>query len=180
MNSFRKIPRALVVLALVLALLPGPALAVEGDDVADTAPDTSASEGAPDAPASDDPQDSTPNTPASDDAATASGAGVTVNVEQHDTLAVNTVSAGDEDAPDGLQGDAATPALADTIRSLFGVYTPRTQMVTTYYDGQVIATEEQLVPGLAGLDYEWLAGVGIFALITFCLFRLLGGVLRYG
>jgi len=167
MNSFRKIPRALVVLALVLALLPGPALAAEGDDVADTAPDTSASEG-------------TPETPASDDAATASGAGVTVNVDQHDTLAVNTVSVGAEDAPDGLQGDTATPALVDTIRSLFGVYTPRTQTVTTYYDGQVIATEEQLVPGLAGLDYEWLAGVGIFALITFCLFRLLGGVLRYG
>lgn len=180
MISFRKIPRALVVLALVLAVLPGHAFAAEGDDVADTAPDTSASEGSPDAPASDDAQDSTPDTSASDNTVTTSGAGVTVNVEQHDTLAVNTVSDGAEDTQDGPQADTATSALADTIRSLFGVYTPRTQTVTTYYDGQVIATEEQLVPGLAGLDYEWLAGVGMFALITYCLFRLLGGVLRYG
>lgn len=117
------------------------------------------------------------------DTFTASGADVTVNVQRHDTLSVASVSDGILDGLDSFSrslDDTETPTLAETIRSLFGTYTPRTQTVTTYYDGQPISTEEQIVPGLAGLDYEWLAGVGMFALVTFCLFRLLGGNLKNG
>ncbi len=152
---FRKISQ-LVGLVLVLAVLPGRAFAVEGD-TSSPAPDVSP--------------------PAVSDSE------ITVNVERHDTLSVVSVS---PDAPDGsadfprAADGAEVPTLAETIRSLFGPYTPRTQTVTTYYDGQPIATEEQVIPGLAGLDFEWLSGVAIFALVTFCLFRLLGGVLRYG
>ncbi len=154
-NFFRKISQ-LVGLVLVLAVLPGRAFAVEGDT----------------------------SSPASDVSAPAvSDSEITVNVERHDTLSVVSVP---PDAPDGpadsprAAGDAGTPTLAETLRARFGPYTPRTQTVTTYYDGQPIATEEQVIPGLAGLDFEWLSGVAIFALVTFCLFRLLGGVLRHG
>lgn len=117
------------------------------------------------------------------DTFTVSGADVTVNVQRHDTLSVASVSDGILDGLDSLSrssDDTMTPTLAETIRSLFGTYTPRTQTVTTYYDGQPISTEEQIIPGLAGLDYEWLAGVGMFALVTFCLFRLLGGIMKNG
>ena len=117
------------------------------------------------------------------DTLTVSGADVTVNVQRHDTLSVTSVSDGILDGLDSFSrslDDTATLTLAETIRSLFGAYTPRTQTVTTYYDGQPISTEEQIVPGLAGLDYEWLAGVGMFALVTFCLFRLLGGIVKNG
>ncbi len=159
---FRKISPP-VVLVLVLAVLPGHAFAVEGD-TPPPAPDVSV----PDS---------------GNDTFTLSGSDVTVNVEKHDTLSVASVPADAPDGPDGsphAAGDMEPSTLAGTIRSLFGSYTPRTQTVTTYYDGQPIAVEEQIVPGLAGLDFEWLSGVAIFALVTFCLFRLLGGVLRNG
>jgi len=204
-NFFRKISQSLVVLVLVLAVFTGHVSAVEGDTLpssfdvgpsasADSAPDTDAPSdtGSPDD-AQDGSQDASEdfagegggsNLPSSSfDTFTVSGADVTVNVEKHDTLSVASVS---PDTPDGpvsfysSPGDTATPTLAETIRSLFGSYTPCTQTVTTYYDGQPISTEEQIVPGVAGLDFEWLAGVGMFAMITFCLFRLLGGVLRNG
>lgn len=153
---FRKIS-PLVVLALVLAVLPGHAFAVEGD-TSSPPPDVSASEA-----------------PTLSDSSS-----ITVNVEKHDTLSVASVPSDAPDSSSPAPDNAGPPTLAGTIRSLFGPYTPRTQTITTYYDGQPIATEEQIIPGLAGLDFEWLSGVAIFALVTFCLFRLLGGVLRNG
>ena len=207
---FRKISQSLVVLVFVLAVLPGHAFAVEGDtsappaNVADTpSVDSTPTDTAPDRPLDtstpDDPLDGFPDdveAPSDSydsgggyasgggyDTFTISGADVTVNVQRQDTLSVASVADSLLDGLDHLprsQDDTVTPTLAETIRSLFGTYTPRTQTVTTYYDGQPISTEEQYVPGLAGLDYEWLAGVGMFALITFCLFRLLGGILKNG
>jgi len=76
--------------------------------------------------------------------------------------------------------DGGTSTLSQVIRDLFGTYTPRTQTVTTYYDGQTISVDEQVIPGIAGMDWEWIAGICIFALMLWCLFRLLGGVVRYG
>lgn len=206
-NFFRKIPKSLVVLVLVLAVFTGYASASEGDtptapsaDVADTpvvdsTPADTTPDSSPDTPTPDDTPDSSPDDAPDGsgdyggggfggyDALTVSGADVTVNVQRHDTLSVSSVASGVVDGLDSLtrsQGDAVTPTLAETIRSLFGTYTPRTQTVTTYYDGQPISTEEQYVPGLAGLDWEWLSGAALFALITFCLFRLLGGILKNG
>lgn len=105
---------------------------------------------------------------------TCSGSTVHVGFENHDTLSVPSGIA--ETAHDGSE----MGSLQAVLRDLFGVYTPRTQTVDTYYDGQVVATAQQVIPGLAGLDWEWLASVFLFALVLFCLFRLLGGVVRYG
>lgn len=203
-NFFRKIPQSLVVLALVLAVFTGHAFAVEGDTSASasdvtTTVDSAPADTSPDTP-TDGSSDGSSDTSSDDilsgdygggsnlpsggyDTFTVSGADVTVNVQRHDTLSVASVSDGILDGLDSLSrssDDTMTPTLAETIRSLFGAYTPRTQTVTTYYDGQPISTEEQIIPGLAGLDYEWFAGVGMFALVTFCLFRLLGGIMKNG
>lgn len=108
---------------------------------------------------------------------TCSGSRVEVDFENHDTLTVTSVS------PYALASDTLddTPqSLSAVVRSLFGSYTPRTQLVTTYYDGQAISVEEQIVPGISGLDWEWITGVVLFVLMLYCLFRLLGGVMKYG
>ena len=202
-NFFRKISKPLVVLVFVFAVFTGHAFAAEGDTSAstsavDSTPADTSLDSTQDTTIPDDISDSSPDDTLLDssgggsslpdsfgayDTFTVSGADVTVNVQRHDTLSVASVADSLLDGLDNLSrslDDTVTPTLAETIRSLFGVYTPRTQTVTTYYDGQPISTEEQIVPGLAGLDYEWLVGVGMFALVTFCLFRLLGGILKNG
>lgn len=166
-NFFRKIPQSLVVLVLVLAVLTGHAFAVEGDTSAsppdvDSAPADTSADSTPDTSTPDDTLDDTLDSSGDYgggfggyDTFTVSGADVTVNVQRHDTLSVASVPDGISDGLDNFSwspDDTVTPTLAETIRSLFGTYTPRTQTVTTYYDGQPISTEEQLVPGLAGLD----------------------------
>lgn len=65
--------------------------------------------------------------------------------------------------------------LPGVVEQVFGVYTPRTYTTSTYIDGELVAGSE-IVPGLAGLDWPWLAGVGFFGLMLYCLFRLLGGI----
>lgn len=50
-------------------------------------------------------------------------------------------------------------AFSSAFSSLFGPYTPRTQtVVTTQADGTVVEVQEPL-PGVAGLDWPWLARV---------------------
>lgn len=65
--------------------------------------------------------------------------------------------------------------LAGVVSGIFGAYTPRTYTTTTYIDGQAV-TATEIVPGVAGLDWPWLCGAGLFALMLFCLFKLLGGI----
>ncbi len=65
--------------------------------------------------------------------------------------------------------------LPGVIEEVFGTYTPRTYSTITYIDGELVYGSE-LVPGLAGLDWPWLVGVGLFSLMLFCLFKLLGGL----
>lgn len=65
--------------------------------------------------------------------------------------------------------------LAGVVADLFGPYTPRTYTTSTYINGEVV-TGMEIVPGLAGLDWYWLCGVALFAIMVYCLFRLLGGV----
>ena len=57
--------------------------------------------------------------------------------------------------------------MLDLLTALFGVYAPLLDPVT----GQVI-------PGFSGVDWPWLAEVGLFALCLFCAFRILGVVLK--
>lgn len=70
-------------------------------------------------------------------------------------------------------------SLMDAVYSLFGEYTPRTYTVTTYLDDGTAIQSTEIVPGLAGLDFNWIAGVSLFALSLFCIFRMIGGMFRW-
>ena len=67
--------------------------------------------------------------------------------------------------------------MKELILSIFGSYEPTmTQIaVTTEIDG-ALSTElvEVVASGAAGLDWPWLAGVFLFALVLYSLFRILG------
>ena len=56
--------------------------------------------------------------------------------------------------------------MRDVIINLFGSYTPE---IVEVLEGDVI--KEVVVP-----DYEYLAGILLFALVTYCIFRFVGGL----
>ena len=67
--------------------------------------------------------------------------------------------------------------MRDVILSIFGEYAP--VMTDAYaldgtYLGEVVAS------GFAGVDWTYVAGVLLFAIVLWCFFRLLGGVLCRG
>lgn len=97
-------------------------------------------------------------------------------VEDHQVFTITTIP---EFALAALESDAGN-TMAQVVRDLFGTYTPRVQVVSTYVDGEVVSTEEQYVPGVAGMDWEWIGGFIVFLLMLYCLFRLLGGSVKYG
>ena len=68
--------------------------------------------------------------------------------------------------------------LAGLVSSIFGSYTPQIYMTDTVVDGVIVDTVEQYVPGLAGLDYEWIAGVVLFCIMLFCFMKMTGGLLK--
>lgn len=97
-------------------------------------------------------------------------------VESHQVYTITTIP---EFALAAMESDADN-TMVQVVRDLFGTYSPRVQTVATYVDGELTAVEEQYVPGVAGMDWEWLAGFAVFLLILYCLFRLLGGSVKYG
>lgn len=68
--------------------------------------------------------------------------------------------------------------MRSALVAIFGEYTPKTQTVSTYYDGQLLDTSTEYVPGPAGMDMEWIAGVIVFTVLLYCLMKLLGGVFK--
>lgn len=76
---------------------------------------------------------------------------------------------------------AVLTGLKALVTSIFGEYTPVT---TTSIVSQTVGNDTQqylietVAPGAAGVDYEWVAGVLLFAIMLFCLMKLLGGVLK--
>lgn len=90
-----------------------------------------------------------------------------------DTFSVSAV----DSEPPLDEGDTSLVAL---IASLFGAYEPRTQTVTEHLSDGSSVTSTQIVPGVAGMDFEWLAGVGLFAVILLSFFKLVGVLLKHG
>ena len=54
------------------------------------------------------------------------------------------------------------------ISNLFGVYQPIV----------VEVVEDGIIKEVACVDYGYFAGIGLFALTLFCVFRLIGGMFR--
>lgn len=76
-------------------------------------------------------------------------------------------------------GYSIRSAFTDILVSIFGEYSPRTQTVTTCLpDGTVIQNTEY-VTGVAGLDWVWLTGAVLFCIVIYCIFRMIGGVLKW-
>lgn len=80
------------------------------------------------------------------------------------------------DSPVSFMLDDLT--MRSALVAIFGEYTPKTQRVSTYYDGQLLDSSTEYVPGLAGADMEWIAGVVVFTVLLYCLMKLLGGVFK--
>lgn len=70
------------------------------------------------------------------------------------------------------------PTIRSVLVSIFGEYQPKTQTVSTYYDGQLMESSTEYVPGIAGMDMEWIAGVAVFTVLLYCLMKLLGGMVK--
>lgn len=68
--------------------------------------------------------------------------------------------------------------LPAVVKSVFGEYHPRTQTVTEVQTDGTILTSVECVPGLAGLDWYWISGVLLFALVLWSFFRFVGGIFR--
>ncbi len=79
-------------------------------------------------------------------------------------------------APD--EPTAPEAGLVSALEPLFGPYTPRTQTVTIAHADGTVETVQEPIPGLAGLDWPWLAGVALFAVVLVCLFKLVGVVAK--
>lgn len=61
--------------------------------------------------------------------------------------------------------------MKDLIVSLFGSYEP----VMTSVAGDSV---QVVASGMAGVDWEWIAGVVLFAIVLYSFFRLVGVLLR--
>ena len=79
---------------------------------------------------------------------------------------------------DLISDEESRSAFVTALESIFGEYQPQTYTVTTYLPDGSSVTSVEVVPGLAGLDYAWIAGVCLFALFLFCLLKLIGGVVK--
>ncbi len=105
---------------------------------------------------------------------------LTVLQEVRDNTKDDPVTVIGADAPVVTKDLLVPPArtgLSATMEDIFGAYTPLTYQVTTVSGGTTTVTTE-IVPGLAGVDWPYLGGVCLFGVMLYCLYRLIGGVLK--
>lgn len=76
------------------------------------------------------------------------------------------------------QPDRETGQLPALLSELFGEYQQKTYTVTKYAPNGDVVISQQYVPGIAGMDFAWLASVCLFGLVIFCFLKLVGGVLK--
>lgn len=67
------------------------------------------------------------------------------------------------------------------IYDLFGSYSPNTYLVTTTTTnpetGESVVTEAyKIAEGMAGVDFEFIAGVLLFAICLWSMFRMMGSI----
>ena len=111
---------------------------------------------------------------------TCSGSDVTVYLDDRSYTSVVDVGGSEVPVMEDTFGDAPVDSISlpGFLRAMFGEYTPKTQTVTTYFDGQLLDVTTEYVPGIAGMDMEWIASVALFGMVVYCLFRMLGGMVR--
>lgn len=96
-----------------------------------------------------------------------------------DPVSIRTFSITEPDVLETAQSGDVSSVMADVVVQVLGEYHPKTQTVQEIdTEGNVVATSTEYVPGLAGLDYPWIAGAFLFALFLSGIFKLLGGLMR--
>ena len=147
--------RVLLLACTLCLLLITPVYAVESEDTSD----------APNA-----------ETPAEGDASSPSEA-VSPVIEMDTSYRTFSVSSLDDVASAPPYGAADT--MDQVGVKVLGAYQRRTMTVQEMdTEGNVLATSTQYVPGLAGLDWEWIAGAALFGLMILCVMRTIGGLLK--
>ena len=67
--------------------------------------------------------------------------------------------------------------MTEILQSIFGVYTP---VLTDVYDATGTFVGTTVASGMAGVDWQYLAGVALFAIVLISVFKLLGVILKNG
>ena len=121
--------------------------------------------------------------------------GVTVNVNLPTSSEPIEEPAGDESEPtvastysvaalNETESESVTDpeqqTMKDVVVMVLGDYSPRTQTVTQYLSDGSSETYTEIVPGVAGMDWEWISGAGLFALVLFSFLKLVGVLLKNG
>lgn len=65
--------------------------------------------------------------------------------------------------------------MKDLILTIFGVYEPVT---TAVYDASGAFVGQTVASGVAGVDWPYIAGILLFAIVLYSFFRLVGMVLK--
>lgn len=78
-------------------------------------------------------------------------------------------------------GSGEEQSMKEVVVQVFGEYSPRTQTVTQYLsDGTLLGTTTEIVPGVAGMDWQWISGVALFSLVLSSFLKLVGVLLKNG
>ena len=99
--------------------------------------------------------------------------------EDPEVLPSYSVTELDENGRDPV-GDPEKQSMKDVVALVLGDYTPRTQTVTQYLSDGSVESHTEIVSGVAGLDWEWISGAGLFGLVLFSFLKLVGVLLKNG
>ena len=101
------------------------------------------------------------------------------SVEDPAVASTYSVTALDEAGTDPVE-DPEQQTMKDVVVMVLGDYSPRTQTVTQYLSDGTAQTSTEIVPGVAGMDWEWISGAGLFGLVLFSFLKLVGVLLKNG
>lgn len=82
----------------------------------------------------------------------------------------------------GLDDGIVQPneSMSGIVASVFGTYSPKTQTVSLTLDNGTVVTSQEIIPGVAGMDWHWIAGVFLFSVVLWSFFRFLGVIFKHG
>lgn len=93
--------------------------------------------------------------------------------------AARTFSSVAPDVSETIPSEDAPATMARAVTAVLGEYQRKTMTVQEMdAEGNVVSTSTEYVPGLAGLDYHWIAGAVLFTVFLLGIFKLLGGLIR--
>lgn len=64
------------------------------------------------------------------------------------------------------------------VMDVFGVYSPKTEKTTTYFNGEVVDISETYVDGIAGVDFDYFTGVFSFFFFFWAVVQCFRSLLR--